>query len=72
MANVEAEGAVIDTDKIIKNNLNDLGEKVLANRKQSGKEIRDDQKTNRNYDHLENATGIIIQDITDEILKDFK
>jgi hypothetical protein len=23
-------------------------------------------------DHLENATGIIIQDITDEILKDFK
>jgi hypothetical protein len=47
MANVEAEGAVTDTDKIIKKQSKRLGRESLANRKQSGRR-HGTKKTNIN------------------------
>ena len=99
----------IDADQIIKQHLNELGEKVYSqatdtSRRDTGR-LQDEQNYRVqpdtvltfgqmvygqwNYpkgitsgeknalliainEHLEDATGIIIQSITDEILKDFK
>ena len=99
----------IEADQIIKQHLNELGEKVYnqatdTSRRDTGR-LQDEQNYRVqpdtvltfgqmvygqwNYpkgitsgeknalliainDHLEDATGIIIQSITDEILKDFK